>query len=395
MMKTAIQFGAGNIGRGFIGALLAQAGYEVVFADVNAAVIDKLNQDHSYTVHVMDTQCYDQKITNVRGVDSTTPAVIDELVAASIVTTAVGPMILPRIAPTIAKAIMQRAARGAEPLQIIACENALRATSQLKEAVYEALDQAGREYADRMVGFADCAVDRIVPPVRTENPIDVVVEEYFEWDVERSGFIGEPPAIPGMTLVDDLMAYIERKLFTLNTGHAITAYLGCLRGYSTIAEAIAVPEIREIVSSAMKESGEGLIRKYGFDEQKHAAYVRKILARFGNPYLQDDVTRVGREPLRKLSASDRLVKPMLTAHGYDLPVAHLIVGIAAALCYNNPADAQSASLQETLQEKGVMAALPGLTGIEEPAMLSRIAQVYETLAKHGTEPDFRLHTLAE
>ena len=41
-MKKAIQFGAGNIGRGFIGAVLEQAGYHVVFADVNEQVVERL-----------------------------------------------------------------------------------------------------------------------------------------------------------------------------------------------------------------------------------------------------------------------------------------------------------------------------------------------------------------
>lgn len=53
-MKKAVQFGAGNIGRGFIGLVLEQAGYHVVFADINQNVIDKLNNEKSYTVHVMD-----------------------------------------------------------------------------------------------------------------------------------------------------------------------------------------------------------------------------------------------------------------------------------------------------------------------------------------------------
>ena len=88
-MKRAIQFGAGNIGRGFIGAVLEQAGYHVVFADVNATVIDKINQDKCYTVHVMDVECVEQKITNISGVNSTTDAVIDEIVKAEIITTAV------------------------------------------------------------------------------------------------------------------------------------------------------------------------------------------------------------------------------------------------------------------------------------------------------------------
>ncbi len=53
-MKKAIQFGAGNIGRGFIGLVLEQAGYHVVFADINQQIIDRLNADKEYVVHVMD-----------------------------------------------------------------------------------------------------------------------------------------------------------------------------------------------------------------------------------------------------------------------------------------------------------------------------------------------------
>ena len=379
-MKKAVQFGAGNIGRGFIGALLGQSGYQVVFADVVEAVIDKINEDKTYTVHIMDVECEDQSLTNICGVNSTKPEAVDEIAAADIVTTAVGLVILPRIAPTIAKAIEKRMEMGIkEPMNMIACENAIRGTSQLKKAVYENLSDAGKAFADEYVGFPDCAVDRIVPPVKSENFIDVVVERYYEWDVEKSGFKGEIPEITGMTLVDDLMAYIERKLFTLNTGHCITAYLGTLRGIPTIDKAIADEEIYGIVSAAMKESGDGLIRKYGFDPEKHAAYIKKIISRFKNPYLQDDVTRVGREPLRKLSPTDRLIKPLMTAAGYGLPVDHLLVGVGAALHYNNPEDKQSVELQEKIKAQGVKAAAAEITGLTDEALLERIVAEYEKL----------------
>lgn len=378
-MKKAIQMGAGNIGRGFIGALMAQAGYEVVFADVAAALIDRINQDHGYTVHIMDETCEDIAITGVRGVDSTKPEAVDEIATAALVTTAVGPNILPRIAPTIAKGIESRMAAGCtEPMDVIACENAVRATAQLKKAVYESLSEQGRAFADQYVGFADCAVDRIVPPVRSENPIDVVVERYYEWDVEKGGLKGAPE-VPGMTLVDTLDAYIERKLFTLNTGHAITAYLGCLCGCATIDEAIGRDDIRTLVEAAMRESGAGLIRKHGFDPAAHEKYICTILGRFRNPHLRDDVTRVGREPLRKLSASDRLTRPMLTAYGYDLPVGHLLAGMAAALCYDNPQDAQSADLQKLIAAKGVRAAAAEVTGLDNAALLDRITALYDAL----------------
>ncbi|MBS5704548.1 MAG: mannitol-1-phosphate 5-dehydrogenase [Butyricicoccus pullicaecorum] len=379
-MKKAVQFGAGNIGRGFIGALLSQAGYQVTFADVAEPVIDKINADKTYTVHVMDVQCEDQTITGIRGVNSTKPEAIQAIAEAELVTTAVGLVILPRIAPAIAAAIEKRRADGMkEPMNIIACENAIRATSQLKEAVYGALSEEGKAYADEYVGFPDCAVDRIVPPVKSENFIDVVVESYYEWDVERSGFQGEIPEIPGMSLVDDLMAYIERKLFTLNTGHCITAYLGKLRGLPTIDKAIADPDVFATVYAAMQESGAGLIKKHGFDAEKHAAYIDKIIGRFKNPYLQDDVTRVGREPLRKLSPTDRLIKPLTTAAGYGLPVGHLITGVGAALQYDNPEDKQSVELQAKIAEKGVRAAAAEVTGLANEGLLEAIVAEYNKL----------------
>lgn len=379
-MKTAIQFGAGNIGRGFIGMLLSQAGYHVTYADVNTAVVDKINADGAYTVHVMDVTCEDVPITNISAINSTTPEMVDAIADADLITTAVGLVILPRIAPTIAQGIAKRKVNGCtEALNIIACENAIRASSQLKEAVYNALNDEEKAYCDQYIGFPDCSVDRIVPPVKSENFIDVVVENYYEWNVEKASFKGEIPQITGMNLADNLMAYIERKLFTLNTGHAITAYLGTLKGLKTIDEAIADEKIYAIVHAAMKESGDGLIRKHGFDTEAHYHYIDKIIGRFKNPYLKDDVTRVGREPLRKLSPTDRLTKPMMTAYGYGLPVDHLILVMGAALHYNNPEDAQSVELQGKLKEKGLLDAVKEITGITDADLLARIIGAYDTV----------------
>ena len=78
-MKRAIQFGAGNIGRGFIGAVLSEAGYHVVFADVNMEVIDRINKDGAYTVHIMDVESRDVRISNISGVDSGGGEIVDEI----------------------------------------------------------------------------------------------------------------------------------------------------------------------------------------------------------------------------------------------------------------------------------------------------------------------------
>ena len=377
-MKKAIQFGAGNIGRGFIGAVLSEAGYHVVFADVNEVVVNKINEDKQYTVEIMDTECSKVVISNVSAVDSRTPQLVEEIAQAEIVTTAVGFGILPRIAGALAAGIAQRYANGNNVyLNVIACENGLRASSQLKEYVYANLTDEQKAYADEYVGFPDCSVDRIVPPIKSENPIDVVVEKFYEWNVERASIKGEAPQIAGMNLADNLIAYVERKLFTLNTGHAITAYLGVQKGHKTIEQSINDPEIQTVVRAAMQESGEGLVAKYGFDHDAHFAYIEKIIGRFKNPHLQDDVTRVGREPLRKLSANDRLIKPTVTAREHGFATPNLVKGIAAALRYNNPEDPQSVELQQAIAELGAAAALAKFSSLaQDDALIQEVMSEY-------------------
>lgn len=381
-MKKAIQFGAGNIGRGFIGAVLEQAGYHVVFADVNEQVVARINSDRAYTVQIMDTVCEQMRITDISAMDSRSPELAAQIAGAELVTTAVGLTVLPRIAGAIAAGIAARRDAGVtEPLNVIACENGVRATTQLREAVLKHLDEAQRDWCEQYVGFPDCSVDRIVPPVKSENPIDVVVERFFEWNVERAAFKGAVPEIPGMNPANNLIAYIERKLFTLNSGHAICAYLGCLRGHHTILDSVSDPVIGPIVYRAMQQSGAGLVKKFSMDEQKHQAYIDRIFARFHNPYLQDEVARVGREPIRKLAASDRLINPLLTAYNFRLPVDQLIFGAAAALRYDNAEDPQSVELQKTIAEQGAAAALAQYSGLAADHPLStRILDVYRALA---------------
>lgn len=379
-MKKAIQFGAGNIGRGFIGGLLSNAGYHVVFADVNEAILNAINNDKEYRILVKDVECFEQKITNISAVSSLSDEIIDEIQEAEIITTAVGPLVLKRIAPTIAKGIQARKNNGNKNyLNIIACENAVGATAILKEEVVKALNEDEIKYMEEYIGFPNCSVDRIVPPCTNENPLDVTVENFYEWNVEVSKIKGEIPQIDGMNLVDDLIAYVERKLFTLNTGHAITAYLGYINGYKTVDESIKDGEIAAIVKAAMQESGQGLVRKHGLDLDAHYKYIDKILNRFKNPYLNDDVKRVGREPLRKLSAKDRLINPLVTAQSYGISVNNLITGVGAALHYDNPDDAQSVELQETIKDLGVKEAVKKISQIEDKELLDNIEGAYKKL----------------
>lgn len=378
----ALHFGAGNIGRGFIGKLLADAGVELTFADVNQTVLDLLNSRKSYAVHVVGEQERVERVNNVSAVNSGSEAAVALIAEADLVTTAVGPQILAKIAGTIAKGLVLRHQQGnVQPLNIIACENMVRGTSQLKQHVFAALPQDEQAWAEQHVGFVDSAVDRIVPPTDSNDPLEVTVETFSEWIVDQTQFKGQPPAIAGMELTDNLMAFVERKLFTLNTGHAITAYLGQLAGHATIREAILDQKVRAVVQGAMQESGAVLIERYGFDAEKHAAYIQKILTRFENPYLKDDVERVGRQPLRKLSAGDRLIKPTLGTLEYQLPHASLVQGIAAAMHYRSEADPQAQELASLIAQKGPQAALAEISGLDANSeVVSSVVSAYHAMA---------------
>lgn len=373
----AIHFGAGNIGRGFIGKILADAGWAVTFADVNETLVGQIARDGRYPVDIVGSGSRREEVTNVNAVSSVGDEIVARIASADLVTTAVGPAVLPKIAPTIARGLEARVAAGKHaPLNIIACENTIRGTTQLKDAVFGHLPAAIAAVVEIEVGFADSAVDRIVPPAPPVEgePLAVTVEEFSEWIVDRGQLKGWVHDIPGMELTDNLMAFVERKLFTLNTGHAITAYLGFERGLPTIRDAIETESIRAVVKAAMEESGAVLIRRYGFDPAKHAAYIEKILGRFANPFIRDDVARVGREPLRKLGKGDRLIRPLLGTLEYGLPHANLVKGIAAALHYRNDGDPQAIEMQATITEVGVASAVDRFSGNALPAeVLAEIA----------------------
>ncbi|GGJ72884.1 mannitol-1-phosphate 5-dehydrogenase [Virgibacillus salexigens] len=356
----AVHFGAGNIGRGFIGALLYEAKYRTIFVDVNQEVIDRLNKENQYEVILAGATKKKQVVKQVSGINSVTNPVdvVAAIEKADIVTTAVGPTILKVIAKLIATGLEARVAKNAQPLNIIACENMLGGSTLLKEEVLSHVTEEIKHTIEQYVGFPDAAVDRIVPNQVNDDRLQVAVEPYYEWVVEKPALKGKTPVIDGVTYVEDLKPYIERKLFTVNTGHAVPAYIGHQKGYPTIYEAMQDEEIQAIIDGALQESGEALIQFYGFNRHEHAAYRSKIIERFKNPHISDEVTRVGRGPIRKLGARDRLIRPAILYMEQTGKIpSYLVKTIAAALTYGNIQDEEAVNLQVLVNKEGYANAL--------------------------------------
>ncbi|WP_071393950.1 mannitol-1-phosphate 5-dehydrogenase [Bacillus tuaregi] len=363
-MKKVVHFGAGNIGRGFIGALFSQSGYHVTFVDIADEIISRLNEEKAYKVKTAEDQPTFTEIKNVSGLNNMKQEeeVVQAIQEATYITTAIGPNILPHIAPLIAKGLQARLNTSNAKVYVIACENQISATDILKGHILKALDNDTMKKMEGTVSFFNSAVDRIVPIQDNKNSLDVLVEPYFEWVVETTDDI---PVVEGMTKVADLAPFIERKLFTVNTGHAVTAYFGYLDGKETIDQTLNDPAVYEKVKATIEETGAYLIKRYELDEAEHQKYIKKILGRFQNQHLNDDVTRVGRSPIRKLGAEDRLVKPLVEAKKLGLSYQNLASAIAACLLFDIQEDPESVKLQEMIQEHGVPYVLKEISHLAE------------------------------
>jgi len=380
-MKQVVHFGAGNIGRGFIGALFSQSGYHVTFVDIADPIINQLNEKKQYQVKLATDQQETTSIENVSGLNNIKQEneVINAISQAEYLTTAIGPNILPHIAPLIAKGIMERVKKTNEKLYVIACENQISATDLLKGYIYEHLDAETKENLAGNVYFFNSAVDRIVPLQNNQGSLDVLVESYYEWVVETSERI---PPVEGMKIVADLAPFIERKLFTVNTGHAVIAYLGYLEKKPTIDQTLADEGILKQVQETLAETGAYLIHQYGLNPEEHNQYINKIINRFKNAYLNDDVTRVGRSPIRKLGPNDRLVRPAVEAKKAGLSYTNLARAIASAMLFDYQEDSEAVKLQEMIKENGLTAVLKEVSGLDENSEITQeVVRYYDLLKK--------------
>ena len=365
-MKS-LHFGAGNIGRGFIGDLLHKSGYDITFVEVTDKIVRQLNQDNFYELFLLDKNNKKETITGIKALSPLTEEqeVIEEICKADLITTSVWADNLPKIAPVLAKGLRVRHNRGLLPVNVIACENALFASNILKELLVQYIST---EILDEIAQFANTSVDRLALG-RTENEKSVVdIDSAFELIIESKPLFRKEP-IKGAIYVEDLHPYLERKLYIVNCGHASLAYLGFVKGYPTVQDAIKDSEVKQNAINAMKESAKLLENKYGFSSEELNKKIDDSIERFSATFVMDDVLRVGRSPLRKLDPTDRLVAPATQLAELGFENSSLAKVIAALLKFVNPEDEQAVELQNEITKQGIESTLSKYSGIDKQSDL--------------------------
>ncbi|MGC8879615.1 MAG: hypothetical protein ACP5R2_10345 [Anaerolineae bacterium] len=384
---TAVIFGAGSVGRGFLGQLFSESGYQVVFVDVDQVLVEALNQRGSYTLRLAGISgVEDLSIGPVRAVDARqVDQVAEEVADATIMATAVGARALPTVAIPIAMGLVQRWSVGKNvPQNIILAENLHDAPDVLRGYVADGLPEDFKPLLNERVGFVASVIARMspvpTPEQRAADPTLIVAEPYKVLPVDRDAFVGPLPEVVGMYAVSPFVAYTDRKLYIHNAGHAMLGYLGYRLGYTYGYEALRHPRINALLHQALNESSQALQAEHHLDAVALAENVQYLLDRFANRALGDPISRLARDPLRKLAPGDRLVGAARLAEKHNITPVGLAWGIAAGLAYDDPDDPHAVELQSIIQSAGFNGALEKVCSIRPDEPLAELVRErYQTL----------------
>jgi mannitol-1-phosphate 5-dehydrogenase len=332
-------FGAGKIGRSFIGQLFSRGGYEVVFVDVFDRLINELNMRKSYTVIIKSDQEEVLNILNVRGVSAQDEAsVAFEVATARIVSVSVGLNGLPGIFPLLAKGLAERYESDPDAcLDIIIAENMRNADAFFREELTKLMPP---DYPfDRLVGLIETSIGKMVPIMLEkdieEDILQVFAEPYNTLILDKKAFKNPIPQIPGLSPKENMKAWVDRKLFIHNLGHAATAYIGYQvdPGFIFLHQALAVPRVHDYVRLTMLQSADILRRIYPgeFTQSDLTDHIDDLLARFSNKALGDTIFRVGCDLPRKLGPEDRIAGAIKAAIGLDLPYDRILFTLVCGI----------------------------------------------------------------
>lgn len=379
----AVHFGAGNIGRGFIGELLHNSGFEITFVEVDKKTVDYINKNNNYDVYIINDNYRKEIIDNVCAVSPITDEAkaIEAIVAADIITTSVCVDNLPKIANTLAKGLKERLNQSKAKVNVMACENAFYATDMLKKALMECKEAVSEADLDAIGCFPNVAVDRIALSTEQDGIRIPQIETSFELVIEKNK-LNDPASQPikGAEYAENLGMYLERKLYVFNCGHAATAYLGYHKNLPTIFDALNDKEIYTNVIAAMREAAVMMTKKFPFSMEELETFIQKILKRISLEDLHDEVIRVGRSPIRKLNNKDRLVGPALLAQEYNLPNDHLAAAIAAGYLFDCKDDEQAVEIQAFIKENSIEKAVEKYSELTPAdALFNKVISAYNNM----------------
>jgi mannitol-1-phosphate 5-dehydrogenase len=374
-MKRLVQWGAGNIGRSFIGQVFSRSGYEVIFIDIDTNLVQLLNSTHRYEVAVVSQEGSQRiPITGVSAVHGGDhQGVLDAIDGTDLISVSVGKQVLPRIAAQLGEALAHRLSlRPDQPVDIIIAEN-IHEGARFLEGLLTTHMPSWEKFKHR-IGLIETSIGKMVPIQTSKDPLVMLAEPYNALIVDREGFVGPLPDCPFLQPVAPIAAYVDRKLYIHNLGHATASYLGFQKHPLTqsLAEVLDDEQVREGTRKAMEQAARILLERYPavFTSQAIAKHIDDLLHRFRNKALGDTIFRVGRDLGRKLRYDDRLMGAIILAERGGFPWDAIAKAYRAGMGFQatdpqgtpSPQDAQ---LTKDLQNLSPREAILRVSGLDE------------------------------
>jgi mannitol-1-phosphate 5-dehydrogenase len=388
-----VAIGVGRLAGGFVAPLLCAAGWDVVLAGRDPAICAAINTAGGFWIHQAGENAEDRWFGGIRAIPLDDPTLRQLAAGADLFATSVGPSSLQSVGRRLAPLVRARLDSSNGPINVITFENHRRAPELLAVGLLEA-DPSLAGQVGRRLGISGAAAWRTVSRREVAaTGVRFLVNDVSDCYVDGAALLPQAApldgSIPGLQAVQPFELYMAEKLWGFNGGHATAAYLGWRQGCATIDEAMAHPEIRTAVAALVVEA-QRVLRLCHASKAGSAPLslhpLDWILARYSDPGLRDPVTRVGREPRRKLAAGDRFIGPAVAGLAVGCPSAALAGGAAAALAYAEPTDPQAVDLQQELELLGpeeVLATVSMLDPHEEltAAICERYRQLMPVVAR--------------
>ncbi|MFC0624457.1 mannitol dehydrogenase family protein [Kribbella deserti] len=276
-----------------------------------------------------------------------------------------------------------RARTGAGPLTLLSCDNLVANGAVLRRLVHEfaeAKPSPGLAEQLESARFPSSMVDRIVPATTDADRADaerllgcrdegvVVAEPFRQWVIEND-FAAARPAWEraGAILTDDVAPWERVKLRMLNATHSLLAYLGALKGYATIAEAVRDEELFRQALDLMTEDVVPTLDPPA--DLDLTTYGESVLERFANPALKHRTAQVAMDGSVKLPV--RLLGTVRDRLAAGAEPRHAALAVAAWMRYVSTAEAIDDPLADRLRaavtsaKAGPAGLVDALLGVEQ------------------------------
>jgi len=393
-------FGAGKIGRSFIGQLFGLSGYELVFSDIDLSLVRMLNERGTYPVVVKDEVEVCLQIPRVRaiyGLDK--EQLVKEIAAASLMAVSVGKNALEKIIPLIADGLLLRFRKDpANPLNVIIAENMRSGALFIRQRLKENLPSGYP--LDSLVGLVETSIGKMVPIMTREDleadPLQIFAEAYNKLIIDKKAFKGVIPPVNGLSPKENIQAWVDRKAFIHNLGHATVAYYGAFKHPEAIYiyQVLDDTDVYVFARKVMLQAAAIVQRNYpdDFSMEELEEHIDDLLKRFQNKHLKDTLYRVGQDRPRKLGPDDRFVGIIRMAERHRMNNEEIIKAMTHSFFFRVTDENGNRSEQDILLDDclaaGLEYTLQKICGFDEGSdqnLISRCLACYADICKQGKD----------